>query len=198
MGNIESWCKLSFGIQITLQNYAVVVALWKYQCWNWGTLLTYTNFLSGACQGHQKHSVFKGSSHRGTSPARRAQDDLNLPLMTNCTLWQMRLSTVSTRCYEKTQMSVFTKYSVTIICSACTAEHKNIEEWDERPFDKVPSVNVSEARRAANPIELYSRFISEELRYHVILSPCPHILMSSCHHVIVTYFTYKDDHFYIT
>ena len=91
-----------------------------------------------------------------------------------------------------------TKYSVTIICSACTAEHRNIEEWDERPFDKVPSVNVSEARRAANPIELYSRFISEELRYHVILSPCPHILMSSCHHVIVTYFTYKDDHFYIT
>ena len=70
------------------------------------------------------------------------------------------------------------------------AEHRNIEEWDERPFDKVPSVNVSEARRAANPIELYSRFISEELRYHVILSPCPHILMSSCHHVIVTYFTY--------
>ena len=99
---------------------------------------------------------------------------------------------------RKTQMSVFTKYSVTIICSACTAEHRNIEEWDERPFDKVPSVNVSEARRAANPIELYSRFISEELRYHVILSPCPHILMSSCHHVIVTYFTYKANHFYIT
>ena len=60
--------------------------------------------------------------------------------------------------------NVFTKYSVTIVCSACTAEHRNIEEWEERPFDKVPSVNVGENRRAANPIELYSRFISEELR----------------------------------